>query len=405
MAVNSWSEYYSTYITQEWDGCTVASGQSKVNSIVNYPNTQNTGSNPFWRSQVAAGVNATTNYSRSGYMVPRHIPGTISVSGKCSVPTLPDHFRGYSGFGYTLPASISMTQPTDEADNQALSSFNKSCRRATTQISGGVFLGELSETLRMIKHPAMALRKLVDDHLKDLARRKRRGFKHTLHANNYLAGAWLEASYGWLPLISDTKDAAIALSRFIHDKNRVTSVSGTGSTTSSSVNFTNAGYVGVNTSTQWQLQKEASVRIVGAMKAKALGPTLDHAMNVFGFHPRDFVPTVWNLIPYSFLADYFLNVGSVLEATFFDYSSLAWVSKTTKIRSTQFISCRAFPVSGWSGGAGYLGQSTVVRQSMNRAIPVTFTPTLETHLPGRPQQWINMAALALQHSKLLPFWK
>jgi hypothetical protein len=127
-------------------------------------------------------------------------------------------------------------------------------------------------------------------------------------------------------------------------------------------------------------------------------------MNLFGFMPEEFVSTVWNLLPWSFLSDYFVNIGDILEATFFDSSGITWTAKTTlsEISVVQGSLMPRKAPTGWSG-SGSGGSFKVRRKSMSRGTLQTFIPTLEVSLPGQPQQWINMAALAATHKSLLPF--
>jgi hypothetical protein len=58
----------------------------------------------------------------------------------------------------------------------------------------------------------------------------------------------------------------------------------------------------------------------GHVADEKLDVTIGRAVELSGFQFRDFVPTVWELIPYSFVSDYFVNIGDILEAACTDTS-------------------------------------------------------------------------------------
>jgi hypothetical protein len=300
----------------------------------------------------------------------------------------------------SVPVSSSQS-----ADNQAIMGFIHDAKSQYNSISGGVFLGELRETLTMIRNPAKSLRAAVDRYLLYLQGR-RGSFRTQRDAEDFLAKSWLEYSFGWVPLISDTKAAAEGLARLIHGDIRYSTARGFGKHEASSkpVVVTTSASPGLpaHGTLQYYNVMRASVIIKGGVSAKAQGPTLDNAMHIFGFTPEEFVPTIWNLLPYSFLADYFLNIGDILEATFFDKTGINWTSKTT-ISETEYHRQLSFKnPKGWSGSASG-GITKVTQKSMNRTSVFPLVPSLEVSLPGEPQKWINMAALAATHKRLLPF--
>lgn len=148
---------------------------------------------------------------------------------------------------------------------------------------------------------------------------------------------------------------------------------------------------------------KASCYIKGGVSAKASGPTLENAAQLFGFTPEEFVPTIWNLLPWSFLVDYFTNIGDVLEATFFDRSGVTWTSMTSVTETVYSSHVRPLPLNGWSGSISG-GSCKVTKKVMSRSEIAPLIPTLEVSLPGSPQKWINMAALLAQHKKLVPYF-
>lgn len=113
-----------------------------------------------------------------------------------------------------------------------------------------------------------------------------------------VAGRWLELQYGWLPLISDVYEASKAYESVTNKirKNRVSvslSREGIKDTSASSSNYSCKGMV----DERWRLIYEMSEQL---STARSLGLT-------------DPASVVWELIPYSFVVDWFLPIGSYLE--------------------------------------------------------------------------------------------
>lgn len=360
-----------------------------------------------YRQLIKAGSNASSDYSRIEKDIDVQT-GNITFIGKCYKNGYVDVTRDYSGYYMGLP-SIPGLKAVDSATNSAIMSFISDVKAGYNSISGGVFLGELRRTLDMIRNPAKGLRVGMQHWLQAVQKRSTRyctARNRTTwrsscikRMNADLADLWLEYSFGWSPLISDTKAGAEALARLINGEIRYTTARGSGSDEQGSVTTAKAYLPGMPGSvfleTQSVTRQLARVHIYGAVRAKAQGPTMENAMGLFGFKIEEFVPTVWNLLPYSFLSDYFLNVGDILEATFFDRSSIAWASKSTiqdsSTRTTGFLVCPAS--SGWNGG-GSPGLAVAKNKVFSRERSAgNLVPTLEISLPGSAQQWTNIGAL------------
>jgi hypothetical protein len=61
---------------------------------------------------------------------------------------------------------------------------------------------------------------------------------------------------------------------------------------------------------------------------------LERIISMSGFDLRSFVPTVWELVPYSFIVDYFSNVGDCLMALGVDTSGVTGLWRTEITEST-----------------------------------------------------------------------
>lgn len=118
-----------------------------------------------------------------------------------------------------------------------------------------------------------------------------------------IAGRWLELQYGWGPLLSDVYNAQVAFAKLANEPRvwefRVTQSSGKRATS----RIESPG------SAQWEITYTGQTRTIGTIiyrcteqlsVARSLGLT-------------DPVAVAWELVPYSFVFDWFLPIGSYLE--------------------------------------------------------------------------------------------
>lgn len=355
---------------------------------------------PSWKWRIATGRNATTEYSRNGYdLVVK--PGTYTIvnPSACGAPpkVLTQRWVGCRQAGL-IPTSLTLPTISYGATQQARARFLASIKQAQQHISGPTFLGELKESLQMIRKPSKYLAKNIDDYIKACAgvgRRNRRKITSDM-LNEDLHSLWLEYSIGWAPLISETKKGAEALSRLINEERKTFQVSGGARDETKNVSVINSAISTIAYAVQKTTNSsEAFIGLKGAVRPKASGPTWK-AMNLFGFNTREFVPTVWELLPMSFVVDYFVNVGDILSATYTDITGLYWISEQRGMtytrsmdesqivmRPNQTTSCTG------SGGSWTLKKYTYIRSK-----PVEIFPQLAVSLPGTPTQVLNLVALA-----------
>jgi len=224
---------------------------------------------------------------------------------------------------------------SSRANAQASSKFLKEVRDAESKFSGLIFLGELRETLRMLRRPAEGLQELIREYLNKLSSRK--GRKGRRLSTNELTRAasqlWLEYAFGWLPLINDIQDAKEAYDALFR-KERQYHITGGGKDFIRRKGNLYSDSVLEPPASGWSIVWEdyidqtEIVRYRGVVRAFAVTTAQDRT-KLFGFTPGDFIPTAWELLPWSFLIDYFANIGDILEAAVTDTSKVVWVSKST----------------------------------------------------------------------------
>jgi hypothetical protein len=305
-----------------------------------------------------------------------------------------------------LPASPSSTD-VSLTDDQAKVGFAKRAREAQNSFQGGTFLGELREALHMIKHPAQAFRKGFSDYFRTLKKRRRGS---PSHRSKVLSDTWLEYVFGWKPLLSDIDSAAKALGNLafrepfkmvsFYAKNQVP--------TQNKARF--SGNVGPLVWHEWRQEYRETVVIYrGVVDCKIDGGAGDIRRD-FGLTLEDFVPTLWELIPYSFVADYFTNIGDIISAFSYGGMNLRWTSRTqvikaiadnitadAKLNSTDPINIIEF--------GNDPGRSVITRRIVERKnYTAGFVPSLRFEIPGaNSTKWVNLLALKNGQRRLTPF--
>jgi hypothetical protein len=384
-------------------------GFSQVNSIFGsfgrvdkMIRTRNGISNPNWKKQVDAHVNATTSMS-GVFMTQDSTPGWSKNEKTTGLTMYNGEVAAYNGAPPGSPVI-----PTLQAHQRAVQRFLKQVRAAQTQMSGQVFLGELKEAMHMLRHPAEALRKaLKESYLDKLKRIKDRDPKRWKKA---ISQTWLEGTFGWRPFVNDLQDAAKAYNelcykgdqRFLHlravgkaDPKNVDQVD-------QNVSFpAGSSQLVRKTQSTWD---EAVCVIRGEAKAQANTTTMDK-LKIFGLQPSEFIPTAWELLPWSFLVDYFTNIGDILENSVTDTSNLAWAAESTvsirkrrvmmspQLKDTQSLQGPTFVSMTYSDPSTAFWQNRSVSRSVGTDLSI---PPLRFELPGNPIQQLNIVALWAQ---------
>lgn len=320
-------------------------------------------------------------------------------------------WRTLDGTYVNFTTSLNSAPLSDDTDNAALTKVYKKLADAETKLQGLVFIGELAETLRMIKRPAAGLREGVDRYLIDAERRVKRSMRRrgrpvradqhaVTRASKAVADSWLEHVFGWSPFISDIESGFEALQR-IKERNLfpmevVVAQSDCAAPTQVEVGRSLPG--GTSPAyADWSKDKIVSTRykVAYALEPRSLGgSTLDS----FGLRARQFVPSLWELIPYSFLIDYFTNIGDVVQSWSVNRTRILWIVKTrvTTYRN-QIISAYQ---GDWFSGAQekrFISRpsATWTRRTVVRSVPASLNyPHLEVEIPGLgSRKWLNIAAL------------
>lgn len=390
-------------------------GSSKTYHSVTWDNIKHGVDLPTWRSLIASHGNATTN-AASVYRLYQFGSGAGSLTFYSGPPN-DRHTRITTVYGVRVTGQRTLLSDPGSAlsltvDSAARIKFLQDIRATQRKFQGGVFLGELRETLRLIKNPLLAFRRGIDSYYRTV---KIRGTKAVPRRGKNSVGrrraaiirrvaseTWLEAMFGWRPLLHDIDDAAKALAtqdfrEFIPISGRSRALAASDSNTTHTQGF-------FSWITRWRLETESSVWYVGEVSG---GPRTPHFRpSHWGVALNDFVPTVWELIPYSFLVDYFTNAGNLIDAMTTDLSGLAWHCRTSRITRREIflagdvdwakIQLSISPSDLGPASIGFGGSENTIRRTQ-RDVPILQLglSDFSFKLPGvGSTKWLNIGALA-----------
>lgn len=379
-----------------------------------------------WRTIIAAGQNATTPYSGTWDSFEYKGSGSIRQEWTNTLDPSQTYKKELDG-AFAVAGSTTLTYAGPSIDisfveNLARASFYNRLSKEVTKFQGKVFAGELKETLHMLRSPAASLRNLAKDFLDTLRKRKRANPKGWTRD---IGSAWLENAFGWQPLLNDIKDAYSAYESVVRPKKPATRISAGAAKSydNSTAGLSSEERAGGTCNTNLcgsqlrfnvvygLLREHHIVRYRGAVQPRTEAPSWNDS-TLWGFNPESFIPSKWELLPWSFLIDYFTNIGDILNAHFsvvpqVTYAERVQIRQTEKYRKIVLDDAYRGGVSGsnWtlkysSGGYGF---SALRRRSFARAaVSGVPCPSFQLSFNLNDGQLLNIAALLSQANALHP---
>lgn len=349
---------------------------------------------PDWQRKIAEVLSATSDYSRSGVKIeklgrvqwdalhecPMGVKNVVSAAIESTVNVLPAAAPPHSLSAYEI----------------ALGNMLENANQLASPLKGGIFLGELDKTLNMIRRPASALRDSFSLYLNKafLIRRRR------VRPLRVLADTYLEYLHGWRPLMYDIKAACQAY-KDLEATSEYGRAFGKGSNSSSTVKkSTSVVYTSqpVFVDIETKTVTSSSCKFVGVCRYAYDGIQAAPAtrlQRLAGFRWEEFVPTLWELLPYSWVVDYFTNVGTILNGYHALNFAWRWHSCSQDARTTVTVSpkCRLGESRWLTNERDTSVPGTASRIRYNRSSPPIRLPLLVLRLPRNEWQWGALAAL------------
>jgi hypothetical protein len=397
--------YYNKYTDQ--------TTEYNTSGYVSKPNYRYTGDNyPDWQYRIASGLDATTDMEAARYSVHKREDGAFRMyPGPYFSSAYIDRFGAF----YSAPpfsSHSSVTSLLADSDEKAKKLFLKKAHEVSTHFQGGIFLGELREVLRQIRNPARALRMGLPAY-RQTAIERMKGIRNRRRRSNIAAETWLEYAFGWAPLVSDVKSGAEALARLSngwYDMNkRVTAIGHAEKYFTGNYSKISFGFGGYEQRYDQRVTCTTTYRgLVGSEPSSFLGSS----SKLLGLSWSEVLPTVWELIPYSFLVDYFTNIGDLISAWSYQFFDKRWINRTQRTTVDNIYDSRLDEAKidlrvsqGILSGASFVPSrvtgrySTVSRGSYSGSL----VPEFSFEIPGIGSlKWINIGALA--RLKTYPFF-
>jgi hypothetical protein len=373
--------------------------------------------NPRWKAQVKAGVQAATGFTGQRTKVVRHpyyAAQGLTWKTDYRIPTYPvlAYKEGY--YTTSIPSSPEWLS-ADLANSRALSMLVKKIRDKQTTFQGGVFFGELLQTITLLRNPATLVRRGLDEYGSSL-KVLRKKFPKQLskltkkQCASAVADKWLEYQLGWAPLLSEVDDMAKAIGeRILEPANvwqpvRAIGVDEKVTQDVQTVISASDPYIACR-----RISKEiVTVRYIALVDVGSYGTGNITRM---GIAPTNWIPTLWELIPYSFVVDYFTNIGNIISAASLAKSSVRWIVKTERrTKSLEYYDqqvsttlnnyyAKAY-VMGTAPGKLKITKTNVSREPYYGSL----VPDLVFSIPS-VKQGFNIAALAKNFSDLKTYFR
>lgn len=314
------------------------------------------------------------------------------------------HYSGYS----IAPLSNVLALDEVVANRKALTQFVNKVRSTQTSVQGAIVAGEAVKTVRLLKSPVTALRKGLHgyvDRIRRFGNTRRSTSRSRSELQSAISETWLENSFGLQPLLNDIDDGVKTIADALYAGDPMKAVvTGYGEETSPVVGGWTLVSHGEPQLFARPVEKSiVRVRYLGSVRQGSYAVTNPQRT---GFDLSNWGPTAWELLPYSFLADYFSNVGDIINAATLSSSSLRWIMKTTiKEIGTTYSNRKGTGDSDhdlYTIRYGYIlpGSTSVYRRHVRREpYSGSLVPPLEFSIPTSASKWLNMTALFLAGRK------
>jgi len=361
--------------------------------------------NPHHRTQIIWGRNATTAMNATETTFDHVEHGRFTVKGYSTAAMLPTQRAKTIIVG---SSSIPSTQITDHvsfytgnAANMAAGTWYKKVRNAMSGFKGSVFTAESRQAKRMMCDRANRMLSMIPPFQRRLRKswvksRTKRGKLKTL------SNSWLELQFGWLPLASDIEDLYKVLQNPRGEFKFIKAYGVDGDVTPITYGTNGTGYARCELRTWYSYWAQTMYH----GKVRTRDTPAGSRLLDFGLGVREFLPTLWEVIPWSFAIDYFTNISEIVDAISYRTVEVHWVNRTDTLTRT------------WKRHGTYSVQSNlysptilenvpmkleVTRKSVGRIVQVDVpVPTLTFQIPNL-KQFVNLAALAVSRRLRLAY--
>lgn len=266
---------------------------------------------PNWRNILAKGGDASSSYTRSGLVsVTNCMLAYEGTTGNRYMPT----YRVSTSARYATSGSPKVLYNNDvETQNRALAKFKKQLSSRVGSYQSMAPIAECRELARLVEQGAL----YSVEFCKAVLEAKRTKGKSVWR---YMQNYWLAFNFGLAPMIKDIDGIGQSISAYLSRSDLQTRLSATATKNGLytydagspvSVLPFNTGIIGVG-----EAAYKLSYRYVGAYALKVKSSNNWSIFDQLGLGWSSIPAAAWELTAFSWLFDYFMNVGQFLEDAF-----------------------------------------------------------------------------------------
>lgn len=380
-----------------------------------FGNWRSGGSNPDYRRQIREHVEATTVANGRRWTVIHRTPAIcrIQVVNQSKVSPFYTRTVSVSDLSGIVPGLTPNrnTTPQNVRDDVHARHVAKAMAKIDAirgSMASGEDMGELTQTIRMLASPFKALRGHMVDYIDTLAKFKRARAMKPRAFMKAVTDTYLEYNFGVRPLESTISHIVTEVqrqgSRNSYVPFSVTTTKewgGSAGETTTSLPSSNCTITyGIHTDSEYVERWQGEVKAGGDENGNI------SSQRMLGLTPDKWLPTLYNLIPYSFVLDYVANVGDIVAASTYRTADIAWCCvtlrhKTSTRYSSKNVTKSVIDSDGLFGtttctGGGYGGQQffEVVEFYRDRLRTTDFLIPVVVKIPHIWEKpWLNVAAL------------
>jgi len=282
-----------------------------VVSTISLGNDRRTGTTvPEWRDRVAKGVDASSAYRRAVFTYGKGAQLKYAASTLSS--RMPGYRVDYDGH-WVIFGQPQVDRTTDaETLNRALAKFKNQLRSRTSAYRSMAPIAECRELAGLVRQASGLTLQFLES---VLYARKTRGKS----VWRLLTSNWLAFNFGLAPLIGDIEGVGKAIADYIarQDLSGRLSATATKDGMFSYAPSTSASPPGIATlEASGACSYKLSYRYVGGFELQLRSANNWSAFDQLGLGWVDIPAAAWELTAFSWLFDYFSNVGQFLEDAF-----------------------------------------------------------------------------------------
>jgi hypothetical protein len=318
-----------------------------------------------------------------------------------------------SGFrSIFAPAAFTVAGLTNTLDARALEKLHGKIYRLNHDARIGESLAEYKQAMAMIGKPLNGIRQLIGIHerraieaIRNVERRvgkplSRFDARDLKEANRAIASLYLEWTFGMKPLLLDIVEVTKAIQQSRNSCATVLNASFTGDAIYSDDTVNDdTGALKFNLRSLKKVKTTVRYK-VGIDPVKVdVGPLVER----LGVTPREFIPTMYAVLPYSWLLDYFTGINATVEALCSDLSFTTWTCKTVRSVCTREDTAnpdhaRASKAFGsvFVDSIGSPAVFTATLITTARSVPSSLIPAPVLRMPQTIKPWLNIAMLLVQ---------